>query len=84
LLDEPSAYLDIEEISLMAKIIRRVIKNRNVSAFVVEPNVVAQDFLKEMEITFRRDPSTKRPRAIKEESKPDRCQKKTGRYCYVK
>jgi ATP-binding cassette subfamily E protein 1 len=114
LLDEPSAYLDVEERLVMAKTIRRVVENRNVTAFVVEHDVVAQDFiadrlmvfagepgingqansptslrkgmnnfLKEMDITFRRDPTTKRPRVNKEDSKMDRSQKKIGEYYYV-
>ncbi|MFQ6095360.1 MAG: ribosome biogenesis/translation initiation ATPase RLI [Candidatus Bathyarchaeia archaeon] len=115
LLDEPSAYLDVEERLSMARTIRRFVENLNVSAFVVEHDVVAQDFiadslmiftgqpgrsglaktptslengmnafLKEMEITFRRDPSTKRPRVNKEGSKLDRYQKEMGQYYYVK
>ncbi|KPV64071.1 MAG: Trehalose/maltose import ATP-binding protein MalK [Candidatus Bathyarchaeota archaeon BA1] len=114
LLDEPSAYLDVEERLSMARTIRRVVENRNVTAFVVEHDVVAQDFiadrlmiftgepgirgvanpptslrngmntfLKEMNITFRRDPATKRPRVNKEESKLDRYQKKIAEYYYV-
>jgi len=115
LLDEPSAYLDVEERLSMARTIRRIIENLNVSAFVVEHDVVAQDFiadrlmiftgnpgrsgmaetptslengmnafLKDMEVTFRRDPSTKRPRVNKEGSKLDRHQKDIGQYYYVK
>ena len=114
LLDEPSAFLDVEERLSMARTIRRVVENRNVTAFVVEHDVVAQDFiadrlmiftgepgvygvanpptslrkgmntfLKDMEITFRRDPTTKRPRVNKEGSKLDRHQKKIGEYYYV-
>jgi len=114
LLDEPSAYLDVEERLSMARTIRRVVENRNVTAFVVEHDVVAQDFiadrlmiftgepgiygvanpptnlrkgmntfLKDMGITFRRDPVTKRPRVNKEGSKLDRHQKKIGEYYYV-
>jgi ATP-binding cassette subfamily E protein 1 len=114
LLDEPSAYLDVEERLAMARTIRRVVENRNVTAFVVEHDVVAQDFigdrlmifegepgvygeanpptslhrgmnnfLREMGITFRRDPNTKRPRVNKEDSKMDRFQKKIGEYYYV-
>jgi len=114
LLDEPSAYLDVEERLSMARTIRRVVENRNVTAFVVEHDVVAQDFiadrlmiftgepgiygvanpptnlrkgmntfLRDMEITFRRDPVTKRPRVNKEESKLDRHQKKIGEHYYV-
>jgi ATP-binding cassette subfamily E protein 1 len=41
------------------------------------------NFLREMTITFRRDPNTKRPRVNKEDSKMDRLQKKIGEYYYV-
>jgi len=115
LLDEPSAYLDVEERLAMARTVRRIVEQRNVTAFVVEHDVVAQDFLadrlmiftgepgvrgtsksptsllngmnsflKEMGVTFRRDPATKRPRVNKEDSKLDRYQKKTGQYYYVR
>jgi ATP-binding cassette subfamily E protein 1 len=115
LLDEPSAYLDVEERLNMAKAIRRVVENRNVTGFVVEHDVVAQDFiadrlmvfsgtpgttgvanpptslrrgmnifLKEMEVTFRRDPVTKRPWVNKEGSKLDKLQKQMGEYYYVR
>ncbi len=115
LLDEPSAYLDVEERLNMARTIRRVVENHHVTAFVVEHDVVAQDFiadhlmifsgepgkkgaahppttlrkgmnafLKEMEVTFRRDPATKRPRVNKEDSKLDKLQKQIGEYYYVR
>jgi ATP-binding cassette subfamily E protein 1 len=115
LLDEPSAYLDVEERLNMARTIRRVIEARNATAFVVEHDVVAQDFiadrlmvftgepgirgianpptslrdgmnafLKEMNVTFRRDPVTKRPRVNKEGSKLDKYQKEIGEYYYVR
>jgi len=115
LLDEPSAYLDVEERLNMARTIRRVVEAHNVTAFVVEHDVVAQDFiadrlmvftgepgingianppttlrdgmntfLKEMEVTFRRDPTTKRPRVNKEDSKLDKFQKHVGEYYYVR
>ncbi|MFP3985528.1 MAG: ribosome biogenesis/translation initiation ATPase RLI [Candidatus Bathyarchaeia archaeon] len=114
LLDEPSAYLDVEERLNMARTIRRVVENKNATAFVVEHDVVAQDFiadrlmvfdgvpgvngvanppttlrkgmnafLKKMEVTFRRDPATKRPRVNKEGSKTDRHQRKIGEHYYV-
>jgi ATP-binding cassette subfamily E protein 1 len=41
------------------------------------------EFLKEMEITFRRDLETRRPRVNKEGSKLDRHQKKIAEYYYV-
>ncbi|MDH5794084.1 MAG: ATP-binding cassette domain-containing protein, partial [Candidatus Bathyarchaeota archaeon] len=115
LLDEPSAYLDVEERLNMARIIRRVVENHNTAALVVEHDVVAQDFiadhllvftgepgkrgmanpplslrdgmnifLKEMAVTFRRDPITKRPRVNKEGSKLDKFQKEIGEYYYVR
>lgn len=115
LLDEPSAYLDVEERLNMARAIRRTVETQNIAAFVVEHDVVAQDFiadsllvfsgesgkmgianspmslrsgmnifLKEMEVTFRRDPLTKRPRVNKESSKLDRFQKEIGEYYYVR
>jgi ATP-binding cassette subfamily E protein 1 len=115
LLDEPSAYLDVEERLSMARAIRRVVENHNVAAFVVEHDVVTQDFiadhlmiftgkpgaegtanpptslrkgmnafLKEMQVTFRRDPTTKRPRVNKEGSKLDKFQKQIGEYYYVR
>jgi len=114
LLDEPSAYLDVEDRLSVARTIRHVIENRQVTAFVVEHDVVTQDFiadrlmifngeqgikgfahkptdlrsgmnsfLKEMEITFRRDPQTKRPRVNKEGSRLDREQKEMGEYYYL-
>ena len=114
LLDEPSAYLDVEERLTMARTIRRIVESRGAVAFVVEHDVAAQDFIADrimvfdgepglmgyahlpmglrdgmntflriMEITFRRDPVTKRPRVNKEDSRLDRHQKKTGQYYYV-
>ncbi|MEM3627025.1 MAG: ribosome biogenesis/translation initiation ATPase RLI [Candidatus Bathyarchaeia archaeon] len=115
LLDEPSAYLDVEERLNMTRTVRRVIENHNATAFVVEHDVVAQDFiadrlmiftgepgrigianppislregmnlfLKDVEVTFRRDPITKRPRVNKEGSKLDKFQKQIGEYYYVR
>ncbi len=115
LLDEPSAYLDVEERLNMAKAIRRVVENHNVTALVVEHDVVTQDFiadrlmvftgkpgsegtanppttlrkgmnmfLKDMQVTFRRDPATKRPRVNKEDSKLDKLQKEIGEYYYTR
>ncbi|MCS7096590.1 MAG: ribosome biogenesis/translation initiation ATPase RLI [Candidatus Bathyarchaeota archaeon] len=114
LLDEPSAYLDVEERLSMARTVRRVMQSRNATAFVVEHDVVAQDFiadrlmiftgepgvsgianppvnlrdgmnmfLKEMNVTFRRDPITRRPRVNKEGSRLDIYQKDVGEYYYV-
>jgi len=114
LLDEPSAYLDVEERLSMARAIRRITKMRGVTAFVVEHDIYAQDFiadrliiftgqparegygsspltleegmnrfLRDVGITFRRDPETGRPRVNKEGSKLDREQRRRGRYYYA-
>jgi ATP-binding cassette subfamily E protein 1 len=41
-------------------------------------------FLKQMEVTFRRDPLTKRPRVNKEDSRLDKFQKQIGEYYYLR
>jgi len=115
LLDEPSAYLDVEERLSMVRAVKHIVEERNVAAFVVEHDIMVQDFiadrlmvftgdpgregiakspmsllagmnmfLKEMGVTFRRDPQTKRPRVNKEGSQLDRYQKSIGQYYYVK
>jgi ATP-binding cassette subfamily E protein 1 len=115
LLDEPSAYLDVEERLNMAKTLRRVVEAHGIPAFVVEHDVVTQDFiadrlmvfngepgvsgtanqptslrkgmntfLKEMDITFRRDSVTMRPRVNKDDSQMDKFQKGIGEYYYTK
>jgi ATP-binding cassette subfamily E protein 1 len=114
LLDAPSAYLDVEERLSVERTIRRITKMRGVTAFVVEHDIVTQDFiadklmifngeagvygyagnpktleqgmnefLHEMEVTFRRDGDTKRPRVNKLASRLDKEQKKSGRYYYT-
>jgi ATP-binding cassette subfamily E protein 1 len=114
LLDEPSAFLDVEERLNVAKAIRHLVDSRQAYAFVVEHDIVTQDFLadrmmvfngtpgvrgagcnpiplreamnaflSEMDITFRRDPDTKRPRINKLDSKLDKEQKKSGEFYYV-
>jgi len=114
LLDEPSAYLDVEERLSVAKAIRKIIEDNEAFAYVVEHDIAIQDFmadrlmifsglpgvsgtaaspsplregmnkfLKEMDITFRREPETGRPRVNKLGSKTDRIQKEAGEYYYV-
>jgi ATP-binding cassette subfamily E protein 1 len=56
LLDEPSAYLDVEERLSMARTIRRVIEAHNVPAFVVEHDVVTQDFIADQLMIFSGEP----------------------------
>ncbi len=59
LLDEPSAYLDVEERLIVARTVRRIIEGRNVTAFVVEHDVVAQDFIADRLMVFSGEPGTK-------------------------
>jgi ATP-binding cassette subfamily E protein 1 len=56
LLDEPSAYLDVEDRLSAARTIRRLIENRKVTAFVVEHDVVAQDFIADRLMIFSGEP----------------------------
>ncbi|MEM0060618.1 MAG: ribosome biogenesis/translation initiation ATPase RLI [Fervidicoccaceae archaeon] len=114
LLDEPSAYLDVEERLAVAKTIRRLTEARGIAAFVVEHDLSIVDyicsriivfdgkpgiygkankpmglrdgmnkFLRDLQITFRRDPVTGRPRINKEGSYMDREQKRIGEYYYL-
>ena len=114
LLDEPSAYLDVEERLKMGKIIKGFADENEVSVLVVDHDVLLIDylsdaimvffgepgktgnasepqnlkngmnkFLKEMNITFRRDPETGRPRANKSGSVKDREQKSKEEYYYI-
>lgn len=114
LLDEPSAYLDVEQRLNVAKMIRRVMEKRGTTGIVVDHDILFADyisdrlmifggepgargfaspplsmkegmnrFLKDVGITFRRDPETGRPRANKAESSLDREQKAKGEYYYL-
>ncbi len=114
LLDEPSAYLDIEQRLEVARTIKKIIETRKAAAFVVEHDIVAQDFisdslmvfegkpgiegrvyppidlrngmnnfLKSMNVTFRRDLKSGRPRVNKLNSRLDREQKEIGEFYYI-
>ncbi len=114
LLDEPSAFLDVEQRLAAAKIIKDVIVKRKKAAFVVDHDILFIDyvsdrlivftgtpgkegyahapadmrtgmnmFLRELGVTFRRDPHTGRPRANKPGSQKDREQRKRGEYYYA-
>lgn len=113
LLDEPSAYLDVEQRLKVSKIIKSIMEEKNKSALVVDHDLLFIDyisdlllvfkgvpaikgevigplsmeegmnlFLKELNITFRRDEETKRPRVNKLNSVHDKKQKNEGRYYY--
>jgi ATP-binding cassette subfamily E protein 1 len=59
LLDEPSAFLDVEERLNVAKALRHMIDTRQAFAFVVEHDIVAQDFLADRIMVFEGVPSKK-------------------------
>jgi len=113
LLDEPSAYLDVEERLAVAKVIRRLVETRRAVAFVVDHDVSLIDyivhrvmvftgepgvrgttagpmdlrsgmnlFLFQLQVTFRRDVHSGRPRINKPGSYLDREQKRLGEYYY--
>nr|MDO8119418.1 ATP-binding cassette domain-containing protein [Candidatus Sigynarchaeota archaeon] len=52
LLDEPSAYLDAEQRLMMARILKRIIQLRGKVAFVVEHDIVTQDFISDSIMVF--------------------------------
>jgi ATP-binding cassette subfamily E protein 1 len=112
-LDEPSAYLDVEQRLVAAKMIRKKMENEKKSAMVIdhdigfidyisdkilvfegEPSVEGKastpldmrqgmnKFLRGMDMTFRRDEETKRPRANKPASQKDKEQRAKGEYYY--
>jgi ATP-binding cassette subfamily E protein 1 len=115
LLDEPSAYLDVDQRMIAARVVRRVMENRGRSALVVDHDVYFIDvladslmvfggtpgrqgfgagpfdlrdgmnrFLRGVDITFRRDRETLRPRVNKPGSRLDREQRELGEYFYTK
>lgn len=59
LLDEPSAFLDIEERLNVAKALRHLVDSRQAFAFVVEHDIVEQDFLADRIMVFEGIPSRK-------------------------
>lgn len=114
LLDEPSAYLDVEQRLNVSKVLKDFIEQKGKSAFVIDHDLLFIDylsnnlivfkgepaefgsaqgpynmqegmnkFLKELNLTFRRDPESHRPRANKENSQMDQQQKKEGKLYYI-
>ncbi len=114
LIDEPSAFLDVEQRLNVSRTIRRMADEKDAGMFIIDHDILFQDyisdrfivfsgeagkvgkgsspldkrsgankFLKEMGITFRRDPDTGRPRVNKEGSQRDLYQKEIGEYYYV-
>ncbi|UCD07030.1 MAG: ribosome biogenesis/translation initiation ATPase RLI [Candidatus Aenigmatarchaeota archaeon] len=114
LMDEPSAFLDVEQRLRVAKLIREHAEGKEIPCFVVdhdlqfidaiadrvilfegEPGVKGKanpictigdginQFLKSLDITYRRDPNTGRPRANKPGSQKDIEQKNKRQYYYM-
>jgi ATP-binding cassette, sub-family E, member 1 len=114
LLDEPSAFLDVEQRLRVAKLIRSHAEDLEIPCFVVDHDLQFIDvisdrtmvfsgergvkgkaqapcplsdgmntFLREMGVTYRRDPQTGRPRANKPGSQKDAEQRESGNFYYV-
>jgi len=56
LLDEPSAYLDIEERLTVAKAVKRLTEARGAAALVVEHDIAVQDYIASRIMVFRGEP----------------------------
>ena len=114
LLDEPSAYLDVEQRLHVARMIKNIMEKRGSSALVVDHDILFIDylsnnllvfqgesavngnvngtfsmeegmnvFLKELNISLRRDKESLRPRINKLDSVLDREQKRKNKLYYV-
>jgi len=114
LLDEPSAYLDVEERLKLGKFVRNFAEKKEKTIVLIDHDILLVDyssdrilvftgesgkkgfayppltvrdgmnlFLKQVGITFRRDPESGRPRANKIGSLKDREQKEKGEYYYL-
>jgi ATP-binding cassette subfamily E protein 1 len=114
LLDEPSAYLDVEQRVRATQAIRRFAEQQDATVMVIDHDIYMidllsdrlmvfdgepavhgraskpkgmregmNDFLANLDITFRRDENIGRPRINKPGSQLDREQKKQGEYYYA-
>ena len=112
-LDEPSAFLDVEDRIAIAKFIQRFVRSYAKSAIIIDHDIQLMDlisdtmvifegesgkeghgtstmskaaamnrFLNSLDITFRRDEHTSRPRVNKAGSRLDKQQKDTGNFYY--
>ncbi|MEM1873322.1 MAG: ribosome biogenesis/translation initiation ATPase RLI [Acidilobaceae archaeon] len=70
LLDEPSAYLDVEERIAVSKIIRRLAETRGSLVFVVEHDVMIADYISDSVMVFSGEPGVRgvasKPLPVKE------------------
>ncbi len=57
LLDEPSAFLDVEQRLSAAKAIKKIVESRDVVAFIVEHDIVTIDYLSDRLMIFSGKPS---------------------------
>ncbi|NMJ86724.1 MAG: ribosome biogenesis/translation initiation ATPase RLI [Thaumarchaeota archaeon] len=114
-LDEPSAFLDVEDRIALAKFIKRFVMTQGKSAIIIDHDLQLIDliadtlivfvgkpsvegyttetlektmgmnvFLQGLELTYRRDPDSNRPRVNKIESRLDRIQKESKNYYLTK
>jgi ATP-binding cassette subfamily E protein 1 len=112
-LDEPSAFLDVEDRIAIAKLIQRFVRSYGKSAIIIDHDIQLMDlisdslvifhgnpgreghatapmgksegmnqFLRSLDITYRRDETSMRPRVNKSESRLDREQKQSGNFYY--
>ena len=112
-LDEPSAFLDVEDRIAIAKFIQKFTRSYGKSAMIIDHDVQLLDlvsdsmvifdgisginghassplpkidamneFLKSLDITFRRDEKSHRPRVNKENSRLDKTQKAAANFYY--
>ena len=112
-LDEPSAFLDVEDRIAIAKIIQRFVRSYGKSAIIIDHDIQLMDlisdslvifegvpgkeghgslpmskaegmnrFLRSLDITYRRDETSMRPRVNKTNSRLDRGQKQSGHFYY--
>jgi len=112
-LDEPSAFLDVEDRIAVAKFIQQFTRSYGKSAMIIDHDVQLLDlvsdsmvifegtpginghassplpkveamnkFLKSLDITFRRDEKSQRPRVNKESSRLDKIQKAESNFYY--
>jgi ATP-binding cassette subfamily E protein 1 len=112
-LDEPSAFLDVEDRIAIAKFIQRFVRSFAKSAIIIDHDIQLMDlisdtmvifegesgkyghgttpmsksdamnrFLNSLDITFRRDEQTLRPRVNKAGSRLDKQQKDSGQFYY--
>ncbi len=112
-LDEPSAFLDVEDRIAIAKVIQRFVRSYGKSAVIIDHDIQLMDlisdslvifegipgreghattptskvdgmnrFLRSLDITYRRDETSMRPRVNKSDSRLDREQKQSGHFYY--